>query len=198
VPKSGYDPETLVVGVLGRPHGLRGETLLRPHNPAGSDLAAVKELILESETGERERRAVERIRRAGEGWLVKLDGVGSRDDAERLTNRAVRVKRSALPPPAGQEFFVDDTLGCLVTTEEGVALGVVETVFWNGAQDVWVIRAGDRETLIPVVPAYVRRVDPMGRQIVVTWSAEADELPPVPPGDEPHQAEPEDQSGGEK
>ena len=174
--ESGYDPETLLVGVLGRPHGLRGETILRPHNPAGSDLAAVTELIIESEAGERERRPVERIRRSGEGWLVKLGGIGSRDDADRLTNRAVRVPRRALPPPDGQEFFVGDTLGCHVTTEEGVALGVVETAFWNGAQDVWVIRDGDRETLIPVVPAYVRQVDPAGRRIVVAWSVEVDEM----------------------
>jgi len=176
VSESGYDPETLLVGVLGRPHGLRGETVLRPHNPAGSDLASVTELIIENEAGERERRVVERIRRAGEGWLVKLAGIGSRDEADRLTNRAVRVQRRALPPPDGQEFFVGDTIGCQVTTEEGVALGVVETVFWNGAQDVWVIRAGDRETLIPVVPAYVRQVDPVGRQIVVAWIAEVDEI----------------------
>jgi 16S rRNA processing protein RimM len=184
VSESGYDPETLLVGVLGRPHGLRGETLLRPHNPAGSDLAAVTELILENEAGERERRAVERIRRAGEAWLVKLDGIGSRDEADRLTNRAVRVQRRALPPPSGQEFFVQDTLGCHVTTEGGEALGVVETAFWNGAQDVWVVRAGDRETLIPVVAAYVRQVDPVGRRIVVAWSAEVEENVSGQPSDQ--------------
>ena len=177
--------------MLGRPHGLRGETLLRPHNPAGSDLGAVKELILETDAGERERRAVERIRRAGEGWLVKLDGIGSRDDAERLTNRAVRVQRRALPRPGSHEFFVEDTLGCQVSTEEGADLGVVETVFWNGAQDVWVIRAGDRETLIPLVPAYVRRVDPVARQIVVAWSAEVEEIPSDPPAGETDPADEE-------
>jgi len=176
VSESGYDPETLLVGVLGRPHGLRGETVLRPHNPAGADLAAVKELILESEAGQRERHAVERIRRAGEGWLVKLDGIGSREEADRLTNRVVRVSRRALPPPSGHEFFVVDTLGCHVTTEAGEALGVVETSFWNGAHDVWVIRDGDRETMIPVVPAYVRQVDLAGRRIVVAWSAEVEEI----------------------
>ena len=95
MPQSGYDPDTLLVGVLGRPHGLRGEILLRPHNPAGSDLATVTELIIEREPSEREQRTVERIRRAGEGWLVKLEGIGSRDEAERLTNRAVRVRRRA-------------------------------------------------------------------------------------------------------
>lgn len=178
MPENGYDPDTLLVGVLGRPHGLRGETVLRPHNPAGSDLAAVKELILESEAGERTRHAVEHIRRAGGGWLVKLAGIGSREDADRLTNRAVRVPRRSLPPPGGHEFFVEDTLGCRVVTEEGLALGVVEALFWNGAQDVWVIRAGDREELIPVVPAYVREVDPAARRIVVAWTLEVEETSP--------------------
>ena len=92
--ESGYDPETLLVGVLGRPHGLRGETVLRPHNAAGSDLATVTELILENEAGERELRAVERIRRAGEGWLVKLDGIGSRDAAQ-MTN-SISLRRTSM------------------------------------------------------------------------------------------------------
>lgn len=173
---AGYDPETLLVGVMGRPHGLHGETVLRPHNASGSDLARVKELIIETPAGARERWAVERIRRAGAGWLVKLDGMASRDEADRLTNRPVRVPRRALPPPDAREFFVEDTLGCQVITESGESLGVVETLFWNGAQDVWIVRAGDHETLIPVVPAYVRAVDAPGRRVVVSWSPDVEEV----------------------
>ena len=169
-----YDPETLLVGTIGRPHGLKGETVLRPHNPAGSDLARVKELILERANGERERRTVESIRRVETGWLLRLVGISSRDAADTLTNLAVRVSRRVLPPPRPGEFFVEDTVGCDVLAEDGTRLGSVASLFWNGAQDVWIVREGDREMLIPVVPAFVREVDAAARRIVVTWTPDLD------------------------
>jgi 16S rRNA processing protein RimM len=174
VPDAAYDAETLLIGVMGRPHGLRGETTLRTHNPNGSDLAQVGELILERPDGAREVRRVESIRRFADGWLVRLIGIASRDDADGLTNLRVRVPRRALPPAIEGEFFVEDTIGCDVFAEEGARLGTVEATFWNGAQNVWVVR-GAREILIPVVPAFVRTVDAAQRRIVVAWVDEPED-----------------------
>ena len=174
MPDAAYDPETLLIGVMGRPHGLRGETTLRTHNPNGSDLARVKELILERPDGARDLRRIESIRRFADGWLVRFHGIASRDDADRLTNLPVRVPRLALPPPSEGEFFVEDTIGCDVFSEQGERLGTVGGTFWNGAQNVWVVH-GAREILIPVVPAFVRTVDAAQRRIVVAWIDEPED-----------------------
>lgn len=182
MPDAAYDPETLLIGVMGRPHGLRGETTLRTHNPNGSDLARVEELILERPDGARDLRRVESIRRFADGWLVRLHGIASRDDADGLTNLSVRVPRRALPPPKEGEFFVEDTIGCEVFSEEGASgvtnegapLGTVRATFWNGAQNVWVVN-GAREILIPVVPEFVRTVDATRRRIVVAWADDAED-----------------------
>lgn len=180
MPDAAYDPETLLIGVMGRPHGLRGETTLRTHNPNGSDLARVEELILERPDGARDLRRVESIRRFADGWLVRLHGVVSRDDADSLTNLRVRVPRRALPPPVAGEFFVEDTIGCDVFSEgggdaeAGVLIGTIRATFWNGAQNVWVVH-GPREILIPVVPEFVRTVDAAQRRIVVAWVDEPED-----------------------
>jgi 16S rRNA processing protein RimM len=174
VPDAAYDPETLLIGVMGRPHGLRGETTLRTHNPNGSDLARVEELILERPDGARDLRRVESIRRFADGWLVRLHGIASRDDADRLTNLSVRVPRRALPAPTEGEFFVEDTIGCDVVSEDGASIGTVGATFWNGAQNVWVVH-GPREILIPVVPEFVRTVDAARRRIVVAWVDEPED-----------------------
>jgi len=168
-----YDPETLPVGVLGRPHGLRGELTLRPHNTSGRDLGRVTELILER-NGVREVRPVQSIRRGADGWLVKFTGAETRTDAEALTNVPVRVRRTALPPLDAGEFFVADTVGCQVFAEDGRELGVVSDVFWNGAQDVLLVK-GEGELLIPAVPQFVRAVDVAARKLTVAWEGE-DEL----------------------
>lgn len=168
-----YDPETLPIGVLGRPHGLRGELALRLHNPGGADLGRISELILEK-GGVRETRRVLAMRRVSEGWLVKLQGVDSRTVAEALTHHEVRVRRATLPRLADGEFFVADAVGCEVRTEDGRSLGVVADVIWNGAQDVMVVR-GESEVLIPAIGEFLRVVDVSARRIVVAWEEEVDD-----------------------
>jgi 16S rRNA processing protein RimM len=153
---------------MGRPHGLDGEMMLRPHNRRGAELAAGTAVILER-GGVREERRLERVRPTADGWLVRLDGVASRDDAAALVNAGVRMRRSALPALAPGEFYVDDLLGCAVTGDDGRALGTVQSVFWNGAHDVMVIRRDEVEHLVPVVAQVVRDVDPAAGKIVVTW-----------------------------
>lgn len=169
-----YDPETLPVGVLGRPHGLRGEITLRPHNASGRDLGRVTELILDR-AGTRpdavEVRRVQSLRRGGDGWVVKLVGVEGRSDAELLTNVPVRVRRAALPPLEAGEFFVADAVGCDVFAEDGRRLGTVADVFWNGAHDVLLVK-GAGELMIPAVAEFVRSVDAPARKVIVAWEAE--------------------------
>jgi 16S rRNA processing protein RimM len=173
-----YDPETLPVGVLGRPHGLRGEITLRPHNAAGGDLGLVTELILERTGGAagarqlvQEVRRLQSIRPGGGGWLVKFAGIDTRTDAEPLTNVPVRVRRTALPPLGPGEYFVADTIGCEVFTEDGRRLGLVADTVWNGAHDVLLVK-GEGELMIPAIGEFVRTVDVAARKVTVAWQGE--------------------------
>ena len=165
--QTSYDPQTLVIGVLGRPHGTSGELFLHTHNGRGTDLADISTLILDRD-GVREPRRLLEARRTADGWLVCLEGVSSREVAATLTHARVRLPREVLPRLAEGEFFVEDILGCAVRHENGADLGVVEGTFWNGAHDVMVV-AGAREQLIPLVPDFVRSVDAVGRLVVVAW-----------------------------
>ena len=130
-----YDPESLLVGIIGKPHGLDGEMTLRTHNPRGADLAKVPELIFERGQA-REVRRLRTARRRADGWLVRVDGITSRDAAAAMTHVPVRVRKQALPALEPGEFFVEDLLGCQVQTVEGDVLGTVDSIFWNGAHDV--------------------------------------------------------------
>jgi 16S rRNA processing protein RimM len=171
-----YDPETIAIGVLGKPHGVRGEIALRLFNAEGSPLADpdgldADVLILERD-GKRVTRAVTNLRPCANGWLITFEGIDSRDEAAALTHSQVRLPRDALPPPEPGEYYVSDVIGCQVLAHDGGApLGVVEETFWNGAHDVMIVR-GDAgaERLIPLVPDFVREVDAAGRTIRVAWN----------------------------
>ena len=168
-----YDPETLTIGVLGRPHGVHGEITLRPHDPSGRALDGARRLLLVTSTGTVEHQ-VAALRPIAGGYLVRLAGVGDREAAAALTLAEVRLPRAALPPLGPGEYYVEDVIGCVVEDAEGRPRGHVRGTFWNGAHDVATVVAEDgSERFIALVPEFVLAVDTPGRRLQVRWD-EAD------------------------
>ena len=168
-----YDPGTIAIGVLGKPHGVQGEISLRLFNLESPSLTELSSVILER-AGERTSRVVKRSRPFGKGLLLMFAGVSSREQAAALTLSRVRIDRAALPPPGPGEYFVSDVIGCEVFAEDGSRLGIADETFWNGAHDIMIVRdstgaGAETEHLIPLVPDFIREVDASRRVIRVTW-----------------------------
>jgi 16S rRNA processing protein RimM len=167
---SGYDPEMLTIGVVGRPHGVAGELLFRPHHLASDAIATVAAVTLRKD-GRSRPFEIAAARPADKGWIVRFAGVNDRAAAAALTLAEVRVRRSELPPLEPGEYYVEDVVGCAVEDEVGRALGEVQSIFWNGAHDVaTVVDASGVERLVPVVPDFVLAVDGPGRKMRVRWT----------------------------
>lgn len=163
------EDDTLPYGQLGRAHGVRGELSLRPFNPDGLPLEELATPFPATIAGTTTTvMSVVQVRRAGDHFLVRFQGVDSREAASELTNREVRLARDLFPPLEEGEVFIQDLLGCSVVDEAGRARGIVKESFWNGAHDVLTIEndAGE-QLLIPAVPEFVREVDVEARTILV-------------------------------
>ena len=108
------------------------------------------------------------VRRIVDGFLLSLEGVSTRKAAASLTGRKLWLPRAMLPPLGSGEFYVEDLVGCLVEDCEKRSLGVVRSVFWNGAHDVMVIDHGEQgERLLPAVPEFIVMIDRSTRRVVV-------------------------------
>jgi 16S rRNA processing protein RimM len=162
-------PQTLPFGRLGRPHGVRGELPLRPYNPdgeglAGTTLPATVRLVRQQESREVTLVAA---RPANQTWLVRFEGVESREQAAALTNFELWLPRSALSALESDQFYVQDLLGCEVVDADGRVRGTVKSSFWNGAQDVLTVQGPEGELLVPAVPEFIRGVDLEARRVIV-------------------------------
>jgi len=172
---SAYDPETLSVGVIGRPHGVRGEVYFRPHNPQSRAFDEIRQLSIVRD-GQSRLYDVVSMRPVADAYIAHLDGVDDRDAAAALTLGEVRIARAQLPPLAPGEYYVEDVVGCAVEGEDGRPLGVVRGTMWNGAHDVATVEGPDGdERLIPLVPEFVLNVDAPARKIRVRWDLLSDD-----------------------
>jgi len=145
--------DTVVVGRVGRPHGLDGSFVVEDASEAPERFAAGAELLADGEPAK-----VVASKRAGQGRLVvKLDRRVER-------GAALEVPRDALPEPAAGEWYVFQLVGLSVEEDGGRVLGKVADVEPWPANDVLVLDGG---AMLPLVDACVLQVDLDAGRIVV-------------------------------
>lgn len=109
-------------------------------------------------------------RAQGKGLVATLPEVTNRDAAAELVGAEIWVGRAALPRAKRGEYYWVDLEGVDVVTTEGVPLGKVSHLFATGANDVLVVRDGERERMIPfVLKQFVLEVDLNAGRITVDW-----------------------------
>jgi 16S rRNA processing protein RimM len=65
------------------------------------------------------------------------------------------------------EFFYSQIVGLSVVTTEGMTLGMVEDILVTGSNDVYVVKDGKREYLIPAIADVVKKIDLEEKTILI-------------------------------
>ena len=157
----------LRVGRITGAHGLKGALRFRPDNPDSDTLDEVKRLFLERGGEPREFRLTAMTPLNAATRRITLEGVADIDAAEALKGAVVMLADEDVPPAKPGEFYYHEAIGCEVFLTDGSRLGAIEEVFSNGAQDIWVVRAGEREVLVPVIEDVVKAMDLPGRRVTI-------------------------------
>ncbi|WP_433477878.1 ribosome maturation factor RimM [Spirillospora sp. CA-142024] len=158
--------EPLVVGRIGRPHGVRGEVAIdvRTDDPESRFAVGV---VIATDPVTAGPLTIERARRHSGRLLVRFAGIGDRDAAEALRGAWLVVDPGDIPPSADPDDFHDQELiGLAVVTADGADVGRVAEVLHHG-QDLLVVRGTAGETLVPFVTALVPEVDVSGGRLVI-------------------------------
>ena len=162
----------LVVGRIGRPHGLRGEVSVEPRTDEPDRRFAVGSRL----TAERSRpgaAAPAAFTVSGLRWhsgrlLLSFEEIADRNAAEDVRGTLLVVPVDPDETPEDPEEFYDHQLvGLSVVLATGEVVGELTEVVHGAAQDLLVVDAGGREVLVPFVSALVPEVDLEGRRVVV-------------------------------
>ena len=162
----------LVVGRVGRPHGVRGELTVevRTDDP---DTRFAPGSVLRTEPPSRGPLTVVEARPRSGGLVVAFAEVADREGAEALRGTVLVVESGSLPPLDGEDEWYDhQLLGLAAVSPDGAPLGTVTEVVHSAASELLVVRCDDgREHLVPFVRDIVPRVDVAGGQVVVSAPA---------------------------
>jgi 16S rRNA processing protein RimM len=163
----------VVVGRVGKPHGLHGEvtvdvrtdepdrrfavgTTLRAERPRGSALA-------------HDHLTVAGVRRHGGTLLLSFEELPDRTAAEGARGVVLHARVAADESPDDpEEFYEHQLVGLAAYDVSGSPLGTVTGLVPGSAQDLLTVTTTDgREALVPFVRALVPEVDLAGGRVVI-------------------------------
>jgi 16S rRNA processing protein RimM len=159
----------LVVGRIGRAHGIRGDALVdvRTDDP---DLRFAVGSVLATDPAAAGPVTIERSRWHSGKLLLAFEGYPDRTAVEALRGVRLVIDSAELPPLEDPDEFHDHELvGLAVLTADGQRLGEITEVIHSPAGELLAVaRPGGAEALIPFIREFVPEVDVTGARVVVT------------------------------
>ena len=153
----------VLVGRILAPVGLQGEVRVEvasdvPHRFAPGALLYV----------DQQARTIRRSRSVRQGMVLDLAGIDSRAHAESLRGKAIEVAATDVPPAPEGSYYYFQMLEMHVFTEDGDYLGQLIEILPTGSNDVYVVRNGKKETLVPAMANVVVDVNLEAKRMTVS------------------------------
>jgi len=163
------DKELIItIGQIINSFGKNGEVKVRVLTDFPERFKTLSTVIL-SMSGEREDRKarVLGVKYYKDFVILQLDISSSIEEAQSLKGFFICVKKEELYPLPEGSYYIFDLIGLSVFSQEGELLGTLHDVYTQSAQDLYVVKNGEREILIPAVKEYISEINPEAGRIVV-------------------------------
>ena len=149
----------LEVGKITNTHGIMGEVRVQPLADSPEFLCQFKTLYVDQAHWPIK---VERARVHKNMVILKLEGVTDVPSALSMRNAILYIDRKDAALPEGS-FFLADLMGLEVRdAQSGKVLGKIADIMNLPANNVYVVRGGEREILVPAVPQFIAETNVEG------------------------------------
>ena len=158
----------LLIGKVIRPHGLEGLLRIRSYAQSEESFLKAGTIFLKSDLGETHEHQVVSIKPHKHIFLMRLKGLSSLEEAERLRGSEILIRKDSLMRENDEEFFFYELIGLCVYLDRGKYIGTIEDIIPTGGNDIYVVREGEREVLIPAIHEVVEEIDLENKKMVVS------------------------------
>ncbi|NQV14117.1 16S rRNA processing protein RimM [bacterium] len=157
----------IAIGVIRKPHGVRGGLKVTLYNIDLDTLQNLEQLFVN--TGNTwEQLSLKNCQGYDDFAILSFDEILDRTEADKYRDMEIYSNRDELPEPDEDQFFSEDLIGCEVRDEHDRSLGSVTEILTPGAHEVLIIiDAEGTETLVPLVKEWVTDIDLDTRCILV-------------------------------
>ncbi len=149
----------VLLGKIVATHGIRGQLRVVPFSGETTTIVSLRTVLLKAPGSGMETFEVAHAVAHGNKVLVTLKEFDDINQVLHLVGRELYALREQLPDLLPDEYYWCDLLGLRVVTASGEALGTLSEIIATGSNDVYVVREGPREYLIPALEDVVIDID---------------------------------------
>lgn len=137
----------LEIAKILKPQGIKGEVKALPLTNVLAVFNSIKDCMIENKTFNIAHVSIR------QGFLyIKFNEINTRNDAEMLRDKKIKVDKSVLENAKQEdEFLIDDLLGMVLHDENGNIVGQIVDVINYGASDIFIIEHENRKYQVPYV-----------------------------------------------
>ncbi len=145
----------LVVGRIGRAHGVRGEVTVEVRTDSPDERFKIGQ-ILKTDPESNGPLIIESIRNNSGTLLLSFKNFNDRSAVEKLRNTLILAEVDPSQSNTSEnDFHISQIVGAKVVDRNGKTLGLVKDVLSLPAQDTLVVDSDGAEVLVPFVKSYV-------------------------------------------
>jgi 16S rRNA processing protein RimM len=160
-------PDRLILlGRVIRSHGTKGLLRIWSYARSEASFLEAQTVYLESASGEIYEYRVTSVRPQKNVLLMKLEGLDTAESAGIYEGSGIFVRKESLTRE-GDEYFWYECLGLEVYLDTGGYLGILSQIIPTGGHDIYVVKEGPKEILLPATDEVVKVIDlEKGKMIV--------------------------------
>lgn len=158
--------DRVCVGAITGAFGTKGEVRLKSFCAEPESIGSYGPLSSEDGTT---TWNLQLVRPGRSGFIGRLSGVTTKEEADALRGTKLHVARSRMPELPEDEFYTADLIDLLVYDTEGNEIGRITAVLNHGAGDLLEIGQGNAGpgVLLPLTRANVPMIDLTNGHIVI-------------------------------
>jgi 16S rRNA processing protein RimM len=157
----------LLVGKVIRPHGLGGLLRIFSHAQSAETFLRAGRIFLKLNPEEFQEHRVVSIKKHSNVFLIKLEGLNSLEEAELYRGAEILIRKESLIREDDEEYFWFELIGLKAHLENGRYIGVLSNILNTGSNDIYIVREGKKEILIPAVHDVIKKIDLESGKIIV-------------------------------
>ena len=154
-----HEDALIPIGKVMGTHGIKGYLKIASYAESAASFAPGKQLALRQEGKPVVTFGIESARPHKRGILLALQGIASVDEAKKWVGYQLCIDRTSLPEPEEGTYYWHQIIGLEVSTVDDRHLGRVAAILPTGSNDVYVVRDGDKEVLVPAIDTVVVDID---------------------------------------
>ena len=151
--------DLVLIGKIVGAHGLKGTSKIQSYAESLEIFESGTTLLVRRPDGGENCYKIDWIKLHSHGALLALKEVSDRNQAKLLIGSELYIEKTKLPELEAGTYYWFDLIGMGVFTADERYIGRLDSIIETGANDVYVVKNGDKEILVPALESVVCCVD---------------------------------------